>query len=304
MRNFTKKIIWASLIFSALKATGQQTPSFNEYYYNPVLINPAYAGFPEYAEIILSTTQSFSGFEGNPRTINATANAPIFNRKGGISVGYTQDKIGVTSSTKYFASYAYRIDLNNNYDQIQWWHYNPTFISFGLRTSLLFLENNLLSLGVEGDPVFQDIVDVTIPTASLGILLNEEQFFVGLSVIQLFPNIFFSEKNVKLESSYQMHAGYYWITKGTNAMLVKPHTLIKYVPNAPAQLDLNVSVKFQNRLELGTGYRTDSTLNFVAGFYFYKRWRAFYTLNQGFDRNPVNSRHGLVLSYQFGEGYR
>ena len=304
MKKVVPYLICSCIISFCSKVYGQQTPSFNEYYYNPVLINPAYAGFPENAEIILSTSQSFSGFDGNPRTINATANLAVFDRKGGISGGYTRDEIGVTSSTKFFASYAYRIDLNNNYDQVQWWHYNPTFISFGLRTSLLFLENNLLSLGVEGDPVFQDIVDVTIPTASLGVLLNEEQFFVGLSVIQLFPNIFFSEKNVKLESSYQLHAGYYWITNGDNAMLIKPHTLIKYVPNAPAQFDLNLAVKFQNRMELGIGYRTDSTINFVAGFYFYKRWRAFYTLNQGFDKNPVNSRHGLVLSYQFGEGYR
>ncbi|UZO80435.1 PorP/SprF family type IX secretion system membrane protein [Aquimarina sp. ERC-38] len=303
MRHLLQKLVIIGFLSFVQALSGQQLPSFDQYYYNNVLINPAYAGFPEFIEIITSTTQTFTGFEGNPRTINLTGNAPVFDRQGGISAGYTRDEVGVTSATKFFASYAYRIDLDNNYDNIQWWHYNPTFISFGLQTSLLFLENNLLSLGVEGDPVFQDIIDVTIPTANIGILLNEKEFFVGLSVIQLFPNIFFSEKNIKLQSSYQLHGGYYWVITGNSPLVIKPHTLLKYVPNAPAQLDINLAAKFKNGLEIGTGYRSDDTLNFVAGFYFYKRWRAMYTLNQSFNNNPISGRHGLVLSYQFGNGY-
>ena len=81
------------------------------------------------------------------------------------------------------------------------------------------------------------------------------------------------------------------------------HWFIKYEKGAPVQADLNVAVSYRNKFELGTGYRTNSSFNFLIGFYMLKNIRAIYSYNLATNGSPVGNSHGIALSYQFGEGY-
>jgi len=118
----TLTIIVLSLSYNAIHA--QQTPLFADYYYNQALINPAHSGYHPSTELSVSNSGYLSSFEGSPRTFSGILNTSVFRDKVGISGGFISDQIGVTSATTIYASYAYKIFLDHNYNRARWWNYN------------------------------------------------------------------------------------------------------------------------------------------------------------------------------------
>ena len=86
-------------------------------------------------------------------------------------------------------------------------------------------------------------------------------------------------------------------------MMIKPNVLIKHEDGAPLQIDMNLSASFQNRFELGAGYRKTSSINMLAGVYLITNFRLIYNYNIAVKDSPLGNTHGVILSYQFGKGY-
>jgi hypothetical protein len=86
--------------------------------------------------------------------------------------------------------------------------------------------------------------------------------------------------------------------------LITPSTLVKYVSGAPTQVDINLTASYKNKFEIGGGYRTDSSMSFLAGFYFFNNFRLVYNYNQALINTPISNTHGIVLSYRFGKGFK
>ena len=78
---------------------------------------------------------------------------------------------------------------------------------------------------------------------------------------------------------------------------------MKYENGAPFQMDINLAMSYKNKFELGTGYRTNSSINLLAGIYLFKNIRAVYNYNLAFNNSPLGNTHGIIISYLFGEGY-
>jgi hypothetical protein len=85
--------------------------------------------------------------------------------------------------------------------------------------------------------------------------------------------------------------------------MLKPSVLLKSEKGAPLQIDTNVSVSYRNRFELGAGYRSNSSLNFLAGIYLLENFRLIYHYNMALKDSVLPNIHGLMLSYRFGKGY-
>ncbi|MGY3791696.1 PorP/SprF family type IX secretion system membrane protein [Aquimarina sp. 433] len=281
----------------------QQTPVFSDYYYNQVLINPAHSGYYSDTEVSLSNFGYLSGFEGNPRTFSGIVSTNAFENSVGISGGFISDQIGVTTATTIFASYAYKIFFDHNYNRARWWNYNPNVLSFGLTTGVLFFNEDLSRLNIQGDPNFQNDVNVTVPTFGFGILYNHNKLYIGFSAQNLFSNSIASDQNVNIQTPYYLYGGYRLYLSRFEEIRIQPSALIKFEADAPAQFDFNVSVNYKNKIEIGAGYRSSSSLNALAGFYFLKNWRFAYSYT-AFNRDtPFNNTNGFILTYRSGEGF-
>ena len=284
--------------------TAQQTPTFAEYNYNPYLINSAYAGLAASTEVTLSNSGFFNDVEGSPRSFAVSIHSPFNRGKVGLGAGFIRDEIGVTTSTSAFATYSYKIFFDTKNDRPYWQIYTPNSLSFSISPGIQQYQDNLLELGIMNDPNFAANIDATIPTVGVGILLNLANFYVGLSSTNIIGDALASnDQNLDLQSPLYGYLGYRFFSNRFEEIMIKPSVLLKQESGAPIQIDTNISFSYKNKFELGTGYRSNSSINLLAGVYLLKNVRALYNYNLTFNDSPLGNTHGIMISYLFGDGY-
>ena len=305
MQNFKKNIALIAFVLVALTNTliAQQTPTFSEYNYNPYLVNAAFAGLAPSAEIGISNTGTFNQFEGSPKSFALSFHTPLNRGKIGLGAGLIRDEVGVTTSTSAFATYSYKIFFDTKSNRPYWQIYTPNSLSFSISPGVQQYQENLLELGIMDDPNFAMNINATIPTIGLGFLLNLADVYVGISTPNVIGDMLVSDDNVEINVPYYGYLGYRFFSNKFEELMVKPNLLLKYENGAPFQVDMNIAVSYRNRFELGTGYRTNSSINLLAGVYLFKNIRAIYSYNVAMNDSPLGNTHGIIATYRFGEGF-
>src|SRR5688572_18408253 len=106
MKKFLAIII---LIVAWTNADAQQRPIHSLYMFDPLLINPAYAG----TQVQLSGTAIYRNqwvnFPGAPKTFTASAHSGFRKARVGVGILASNDKIGVHSENSLYLLYAYKI---------------------------------------------------------------------------------------------------------------------------------------------------------------------------------------------------
>lgn len=280
---------------------GQQTPVFSDYNYNAIIINPAHTGLFEDTEVAFTNRGLIDAFEGTPKYLSLSVSIP--KEYSGFGGGILRDEIGVTTSTQFFASYAYKIFLSQDTNVPRWHNSNPNVLSFGISAGVLQYAEDLVDLGITNDINFAQNINASIPTIGAGVLYNERNFYVGAAAPNIVGDLLSSEKNIELEVPYYAYAGYKLYMGATQEFFLKPNALIKWTQGAPTQLDMNFFVNYKSKLEAGIGYRTGSLINLLAGFYLFDNVRVNYTYNLALNDSPLGSAQGFSLSYRAGSGY-
>ncbi|TDS12540.1 type IX secretion system PorP/SprF family membrane protein [Maribacter caenipelagi] len=305
MQNLYKNITLIAFVLGALinNTMAQQTPTFSEYNYNPYLVNSAFAGLAPSAEIGISNTETFNQFEGSPKSFALSFHTPLNRGKIGLGAGLIRDEVGVTTSTSVFATYSYKIFFDTKKNRPYWQIYTPNSFSFSISPGVQQYQENLLELGIMDDPNFAMNINATIPTLGLGFLLNLADVYVGFSTPNVIGDMLVSDDNVEIYVPYYGYLGYRFFSSKFEELMIKPNLLLKYENGAPFQADVNIAVSFRNRFELGTGYRTNSSINLLAGVYLFKNIRAIYSYNLATNDSPLGNTHGIIATYRFGEGF-
>ena len=300
------------LIFTVLLALNgfyntiiaQQTPVFANYNYNTIIINPAHAGYYSDTDITVASRGYFNQFEGSPRNIGLTFNTPLESKNVGIGAGIINDQIGVTNTTGVFGAYSYKLFFSSGENDVRWWEHQQHMFSFGIMGGITQYKENLLELGIHDDPNFENNINAMVPTLGIGFLYNHRDFYLGLSAPNLLGSSLASDDNINLKSNYYMHFGYRFFTSSFKEVLITPSTLVKYISGAPTQVDINLTANYKNKVEIGGGYRTDSSMSFLAGFYISDHFRLIYNYNQALMSTPINNTHGILLNFRFGDGFK
>src|SRR5436305_1862660 len=98
MNNFIlhsmKYLIASTLLFISIGLSAQQDPLYSQYYNNPMLINPAFAGNYERLFAGVAYRTQWAGVEGAPQTFNLNSHIALINNKVGVGVIAVQDQIG------------------------------------------------------------------------------------------------------------------------------------------------------------------------------------------------------------------
>lgn len=300
----TKNIILVVVILSTgflQSIFSQQTPIFANYSYNSVVLNPAHAGFYPDGDITITNRGHINPIEGSPKNLGASVNLPTASEHVGLGGGFYSDRVGITNTTSVFGSYAYKMFFSS--DPSRWWSYNPHVLSFGITGGFMVYNENLLELGIDNDPNFAENISEFVPTVGLGVLYNREHIYLGFSAMNLLGDTVSSDKNINIEKPYYIYGGYRFYATRFEEILINPSVLVKHVSGAPVQLDINTKVNYENKFEIGAGYRTNDSVNILAGFYMLNHFRIVYNYNKALKGTPMNDTHGLVLSFRLGEGF-
>ena len=291
-------ILSTGLLHSIL---GQQTPIFANYNYNSIAFNPAHAGFYPDTDITITNRGYLNKIEGSPKNIGLTINLPTGFKNTGYGGGISSERVGVTNITNLFGAYSYKIFFNSDHNT--WWDYNPHVLSFGITGGAMVYNENLLDLNIQNDPNFASNINTIIPTIGAGVFYNREHIYVGFSIPNLLGGSLSSNDNINIKSTYYLLAGYRFFATRFKEVMITPSTLIKYASGAPVQVDFNTKVNYKNKYEFGIGYRTNSSVNILAGFHLSNNFRILYNYNKAFN-NSIMDTHGIVLNFRLRNGFK
>lgn len=247
-----RHLLGAALVAAATAAAAQQDAQYAQFTHDKLNFNPAYAGAKGAATVGLITRAQWVGLEGAPVSQALRAHIPLEHSRVGIGVTLDNDVIGFGRSTGLKAAYSYRIRLNRE-----------------LRLNL-GLDAQLRQVRLDySDARREDLDDVTLtenpvstrylPNVGAGGFLYAEQFYVGLSVPRLAEGLVFAPEGGE-STGLSRETRHVYLMGGANVPVnekvsVRPAFNLKYTPNAPASVDVNVMGVWRETFAVGGAYR-------------------------------------------------
>lgn len=124
MKILKQIVVAAVLIIVSIPALAQQDPMYSQYMFNPLSINPAYAGSRGILNGALSFRQQWVGFEGAPSTQVVAINSPTRKGKVGLGLEVVADQLGPKKSTAGYLNYAYPYAFGQRQIGVgTWWRF-------------------------------------------------------------------------------------------------------------------------------------------------------------------------------------
>ena len=227
-----------------LGAYAQQDAIISQYYFNPMYINPAYAGSKDVATAILIYRNQWVGIDGAPVTQTFSLQAPNKRKNMGFGLQIYNDVVGPLRTTGVIFTYAYRIPLGNGKLAFG---IQPSFSQYGLSWNKLKTQDQV-------DPTFfQNNEFKIVPDADFGMYYTSNTYFGGVSINHMIQNsLFITGSAHTYRHMYFLAGGVIKINKNIN---LRPSALIKYVEAAPLVTEINLAALFVDKIWLGLGIK-------------------------------------------------
>jgi type IX secretion system PorP/SprF family membrane protein len=248
-------IIMLLSVFGPL-ATAQQTPVFSQYYFNELVLNPAYAG----AHVQLSLTSMYRNqwlnFKGAPQTVSLSGHTSLYDGRMGVGSLINVDRIGSYTNSNVYLYYAYKI------------HFNSSTLSAGVQGGFnrLAADYSKLDLVSGTDFSFQPL-NAYKPNVGAGLYYNRKNFFAGFSVPYLVNNyasLVNSGSKIVERRYYFLRSGVILPLNATEVVKINPSILVRAQEGQPLSFDFNVAVIFYDAISAGASVRSgDALITFV-----------------------------------------
>jgi type IX secretion system PorP/SprF family membrane protein len=294
------------LTLVSLNSFAQQNAQFSQYIFNQMIINPAYAGNKESWNLNGIYSSQWVGLNGAPTTQTISIDGEISD-KIGIGFHIVNDKIGALSQQGLFGNYAYKLKLN---DKLK------LALGVAVGASYFTLDGSKFTMENQDDPAISSNIETQLKLDSKsGLFLYSNKFYAGLSVSDLFSDVFKS-KNILIPNQakhYYLTSGYVFSFK--RYFKFKPSFLIKEDFKAPTNIDLNAFILYYDRFWIGLSYRTGAkiftnksldhslqykdALVFMADINISDRFRVGYAYTHSLSAFSKFPGHEICLGYNF-----
>ncbi|MBX2971017.1 MAG: type IX secretion system membrane protein PorP/SprF [Cyclobacteriaceae bacterium] len=240
------------------KVSAQQYPVFTQYYFNELVINPAFAG--SHVQLSLTSTyrNQWVNFPGAPRTVSFSGHTALMNGKMGVGLLVNHDEIGSYGNEHVYGYYSYRINMQK------------ATLSMGLMAGFNFLGVDFSNLDLQDptDPSFLPINEFK-PNFGTGIYYNRQNFFAGFSIPFLLNNAVTS--NLENIATEIREARYYFLRGGgifpinrAETLKLNPSMLVRAQEGQPLSMDINLGLVIHDILSTGVSWRSgDSFITFI-----------------------------------------
>jgi len=266
MKIMKKITILILLISWGFFAKAQQLPQFTQYMINDYVFNPAIAGIESNYQMKSNIRNQWAGVNNAPRTTVLSVYGKYRESNVGLGGVVFNDQVGPTSRNGVSLSYAYHFSLTEKMK-----------MSLALSGGFTQMRIDPTHLHFKDfEPQSQGgILSSSVPDATFAFHLYTKDWYVGASIPQLlnsnlgfFEDDYLDMYNLNPDGSLERHyfamAGYKW--KVNYDYVVEPSVLIKSVTPAPNQADIGVKVTYQNKLWVGTAYRTNGDIGVLLGY--------------------------------------
>lgn len=286
--------VWPILLYA------QQRPIQSLYMFDPVLVNPAYAG----THVQLSATAIYRNqwvnFDGAPRTLTSSIHSGFKKARVGLGILFSNDQIGVHTDNSLYFMYSYKIPLSKRKE-------NASVLSMGIQGGFNSLKSNYFKTSPRDDYEGGAISKFN-PNFGAGVFFRNKKIYAGLSVPYLINNktidgiapefASVSTPEGKQKRYYYLHVG------GTHKLSPEikwaPSALFRIQENAPLSFDLNSMIILYDVVSFGGSYRLGDSFiglfevkineNFHAGYAY------DFTLSD--IRLYSNGTHEIMVNYR------
>jgi type IX secretion system PorP/SprF family membrane protein len=279
----------------------QEDPQFSQNMYNPVVVNPGFAGSSGRINVVASDRHQWVGFKDAPRTtvVGADMSLNLLGNPAGVSLVLLSDEIGFHRNTNIQAGVARKFDLAEG--------------SLGLGLSVSIFNKVFDGAKIVTDPgggTYHSGTDNLIPATEengttfdtgVGAFYSQQSFFAGISILHLFepkPN-FNDQLNVYIPRSFFLLAGYNH-TLWEAPVEFKPSLFVKNAANS-WQFDVNLDMVYRDRFWTGLTYRVQDAVVVLAGVELTSGVRIGYSYDITTSRlaKAGGGTHEIMVGYTF-----
>ena len=227
---------------------------YSQYMNNMLNINPAYTGSRAGDNITSLYRKQWVNIEGAPTSFSLSWDRGSEDVGDGLHQSNTpvsfglqlySDHLGVEISQGFQSFYSYRIKFTRSY------------MAFGMSAGVMNYQGLYSKVGTYqgGDPRFQTDVTGFFPTAGLGFLYANMDWYVGLSAPALLKTKIENDVNkiTMADGRYFLAAGY--IFTASDNLKIKPSILLKQIQGEPFSYNLNINAWVSNTIGFGISYR-------------------------------------------------
>jgi len=240
--------ILLSISFAGLFA--QQRPVQSLYMFDPMLINPAYAGTQTQLSATAIYRNQWVNLEGAPKTFTSTIHSGFLKNKVGLGIIATSDQIGIHNDNTLYGVYSYRIKINRT-----------TSLSMGLQAGLHNFRSdfNKLTLKNLDDPQLSGVYTQLSTNFGSGLYLRHKAYFISLSVPYIRTPYLTRINDGGVGEVYRQRR-YYYLMGGITLPITDhiqwfPSALMRFQDRAPYSMDINSTFVFSKSVGLGASYR-------------------------------------------------
>ncbi|HRP58856.1 MAG TPA: PorP/SprF family type IX secretion system membrane protein [Vicingus sp.] len=293
-----KKILLILTLLTALKGFAQQDPQYSLYMFNPLGVNPGYAGSREALSGVLVHRSQWVGLEGAPVTQAFSVNSPLKIRSMGVGLNVTNDKIGPKNIITATAVYAYRIKVGAGK------------LAFGLRGGIQNYNYNwsMIEYKDKEDQIPNTAVgSFVIPTFDFGLYYNTNTFCAGIALEHLNEAQFsFTKAMVETNNGAQVYShitgtiGKAFVIN--NELVLKTSALIRSDRQGNGNIDVNGSILINRTLQFGLTLNTRKSIIILAEYNISKVLRRGYAYDHNYSdltKTTGSGSHEFFVGYDF-----
>jgi type IX secretion system PorP/SprF family membrane protein len=287
--NHIKTTTFCLLLLICTKAGAQQV-NYTQYMNNLTPLNPAFSLVKGGVAVNTLVRKQWLGIPGAPSTYMIDASAPIESIGSSAGLIISNDVFAVEHVTEVNAFFAKSINLSSNTKL-------AVSMNFGFRNYIA----DYSSVDV-ADYSFRNNIKETSPNFGFGIMLYNNNYFVGISVPELTIRSLGNasvQDNASFQNHYYLTAGL--VTKLSEDFKLRYVGLASYTKDIPVTGDISTTLVIRNILEVGANYRTNKE---VAGIMAINvdRFRLGYSYQ--FGTSPSNVGGFSNATQEFTLGFR
>ncbi len=291
-----KKILIILTVLTALNGFAQQDPQYSLYMFNPLGVNPGYAGSREALSTVLVHRSQWVGLKGAPVTQAFAINTPLKNKSMGVGLNVTNDKIGPKSIISATAVYAYRIKIGSGK------------LAFGLRGGIQNYNYNwdMIEYKDKEDQIPNTAVgSFVIPTFDFGMYYHTNTFYAGIALEHLNESQYSFNKNmVDTENGARVYShligniGKAFVLN--HELTLKTSALIRSDRQGNGNIDVNTSILINKTIQFGLTLNTRKSIIILAEYNINKNLRMGYAYDHNFSaltKTTGSGSHEIFIGY-------
>lgn len=241
----------------------QQQIQFSQYVFNPLTVNPAYAGYRGDVYVSSIFRRQWVNIPGAPESAALSVDGVRLKNNESVGWGFQllADKLGPQNATSFYGNYAYRIQLDHEDTK-------RLCLGIGFGATQYRVDGNALKYVDENDqaiPVQNQ--SRIVPDANFGVFYYSPKSYIGVSVMDMFSpyNIDFGYNFNNNRYSTMTRSQHLYLNAGTLLSLsdqvkIKPSFMWKEDFKGPSNVDLTLFALLEEKLWIGGSYRTGFSL--------------------------------------------